>query len=200
MIQMISCYRLGDLVSNLLNKEEINDILTHHPNSIGSQYILERNKNKTDSNIRIATKIVIEHCKQNIHHLPKDIEDSTVIHLRLGDVVSGNKWHELQKRPLSIEQLKTIIPNDTTKKYIIGKCFFAKTSSTNFKQCIEISNIYLNNVMTELQAEHFDSGDPDIDLCFAIKSKIFIQGKGYFSELMKNIRKELKLENIELLV
>ena len=54
--------------------------------------------------------------------------------------------------------------------------------------------------MTELQAEHFDSGDPDIDLCFAIKSKIFIQGKGYFSELMKNIRKELKLENIELLV
>ena len=53
------------------------------------------------------------------------------------------------------------------------------------------------NVITELQAEYFDSGNADIDLYCAIKSKIFIQGKGYFSKLIVEIRKRLNLYCIE---
>ena len=32
---MISSYRLGDLVFDLLTEVEVNEILTEHPNSIG---------------------------------------------------------------------------------------------------------------------------------------------------------------------
>ena len=129
--------------------------------------------------------------------LPKDICDSTVIHLRLGDVVAGNEWHEKLKRPVSRKYIKWLLNNDNNKKYIIGKCFFAKTSSKNYDDCINSSNIYLQNVIKELKAEYFDSGNADIDLCCAIKSKVFLQGRGFFSKLIVEIRKKLNLKNIE---
>ena len=118
-----------------------------------------------------------------------DIEDSTVIHLRLGDVVAGHNWHEKQKRPLSVEHLKELLKNDKNKRYIIGKCFFASPSSKNFKECINASNKYLNEVMEELHAEHLKTDDADLDLCVAVKSKLFVQGKGNYSNIIVNIRK-----------
>jgi hypothetical protein len=139
----------------------------------------------------------LEKIERNIDFLPKDISDSTLIHLRLGDVISGNEWHEKLKRPLDVSFLKSLVSKDTNKKYVIGKCFFAETSSRNYKECIRDSNIYLQNVIAELQAEHFDSGNTDIDLCCAVKSKLFIQGKGYFSKLIVEIRKQLNLPCIE---
>ena len=195
---MISSYRLGDLVLLSLNANEKDEILRDYPNSIGSKYILEKEKraNRNRTNIDVITEIVlkyIEQKEQKLDFLPKNIADSTVIHLRIGDVVAGNEWHEKEKRPLKIEYLKTLIANDTNQKYVIGKCFFAKPSSKNYDECINLSNIYLHNVITELQAEHFDSGDADIDLCCAVKSKIFIQGMGYFSKLIVEIRKNLNL-------
>jgi len=51
--------------------------------------------------------------------------------------------------------------------------------------------------MNELNAEHFDSVNADIDLCCAVKSKLFIQGKGYYSKLIVEIRKKLNLQSIE---
>ena len=40
---MISSYRLGDLVlTSLLSEDEQKELLTEHPNSIGSKYILEK--------------------------------------------------------------------------------------------------------------------------------------------------------------
>jgi hypothetical protein len=51
--------------------------------------------------------------------------------------------------------------------------------------------------MDEVNGEHFDSGNADIDLYCAIKSKIFIQGKGYFSKLIVEIRNKLNLINVE---
>jgi hypothetical protein len=194
---MISSYRLGDLVLLDLGENEINDILREHPNSIGSKYILEKRKNKSHNNINIVTKIVLEYIEQNCDFLPKDIIDSTLIHLRLGDVVAGNEWHEKIKRPLNIEHIKSLVVNDTNKKYIIGKCFFAKPSSTNYDECINSSNEYLQNVINELQGEHFNSGNADIDLCCAVKSKLFIQGRGFFSKLIVEIRKNLNLNSIE---
>jgi hypothetical protein len=193
---MISSYRLGDLVLKNLNKEEINEIIIEHPNSIGKKYIYERVKNKRNSNIEIITKIVVEEIIKNKERLPKDIRESTVIHLRLGDVVAGTEWHEKEKRPLEIEYLKGL--NIKTKKYVIGKCFFAKLSSRNYEECIESSKVYLESVLKELECEHYDSGDADLDLCCAVMSKVFVQGKGYYSKLIVEIRNKLNLPNITL--
>ena len=130
--------------------------------------------------------------------LPKDISESVVIHLRLGDVVAGYELHEKAKRPLSIDYLKQLLNKDIRKKYIIGKCHFGcpSHSSSNYQECITLSNIYLKNAINELDAEHFDSGDADIDLCCAVKSKVFVQGKGFYSQLIVDIRKKLNLESI----
>lgn len=192
---MISSYKLGDLIFLGLGKDEENDILMEHPNSIASKFILEKRNNSPYRKIDIITKIVLDHIEENSDFLPKDISDSIVIHLRLGDVVAGNEWHEKLKRPLSIDHIKSIIAEDTRKKYVIGKCFFAKASSTNYEECINLSNEYLQNVINGLQAEYFDSGNADIDLCCAIKSNLFIQGRGYFSKLIVEIRKKLNIMN-----
>ena len=195
---MISSYRLGDLVMLDLDHIEIDAILNDHPNTIGSKYILEKRNNPSKSNIEIFTKIVLEHVEYYKDLLPKDISDSTLIHLRLGDVIAGTTDHEMSKRPLEIEDMKTLLTNDSNKRYVIGKCFFAISSSRNYEECIQLSNNYLHNVINELNAEYFDSGNADIDLCCAIQSKLFLQGKGFFSKLIVEIRKTLNLDNIEL--
>jgi len=195
---MISSYRLGDLVFLNLTERDKNAILENHPNSIGSKYILEKRKEgNTQNNIDIVTEIVLEHINQISHLLPKDISESTLIHLRLGDVVAGNEWHEKIKRPLTIDYIKSLLHNDKNNKYVIGKCFFAKQSSRNYEECINASNEYLQNVIHELNAEHFNSENADIDLCCAVKSKLFIQGRGFFSKLIVEIRKKLNLNSIE---
>jgi len=194
---MISSYRLGDLVLLDLSENEQNEIITEHPNSIGSKYILEKKNNNCLNNIDLITKIVMENIEKNMEFLPKNITESTLIHLRLGDVVAGNEWHEKIKRPLDVNYIKSLVADDRNPKYVIGKCFFAKPSSKNYEECIRLSNEYLHNVVNELQAEHFDSGNPDIDLCCAVKSKIFIQGRGFFSKLIIEIRKKLNLKSIE---
>ena len=194
---MISSYRLGDLVMLDLGENEINEILMEHPNSIGSKYILEKRNNTSYNNIDLITKIVMKHIEQNLHFLPKNITESTLIHLRLGDVVAGNECHEKIKRPLEVDYIKSLVSNDTNPKYVIGKCFFARPSSTNYEECINKSNEYLHNVINELQAEYFNSGNADIDLCCGVKSKLFIQGRGFFSKLIVEIRKRLNLNSIE---
>ena len=198
--KVISSYRLGDLVLLQLSDSEKMEILQEHPQSIGSEFILNRNdpNNNHRSGIDVVTEIVLRHIKQHSNQLPSDISESIVIHLRLGDVVAGNEYHEKQKRPLAVEYLKTLIANDTTsKRYVIGKAFFAKTSSTNYDECTRLSDSYLQNVLDELQAEHLQSESADIDLCCAVKAKLFIPGRGFFSRLIVEIRKKLHLESIE---
>ena len=195
---MISSYRLGDLVLLSLKPNEITELLKDHPNSIGATFIKEKIRNKKSSDIDIITNIVLRNIKQNDAGLPKDISESTVIHLRLGDVVAGNTDHEKEKRPFDKNIIKKLLINDTNKKYIIGNCFFAKPSSNNYYECINKSNEYLYSIITELNAIHFDSKNADIDLCLAVKAKLFVQGKGYYSKLIVEIRKKLNLPNIEL--
>ena len=193
---MISSYRLGDLVLLKLTESEKNEILKDHPNTIGSEYILAT---KTNNNIDLITTIAINHMSKYANVIPSDISESTLVHLRLGDVIAGTEFHEKVKRPLEVDIIKTIVnqTQSANKRYVIGKCFFAKTSSKNYDECIRLSDAYLQNVVTELQAEHFDSGNADIDLCCALKAKLFIQGRGFFSKLIVEIRKRLNLEVIE---
>lgn len=193
---MISSYRLGDLVLIGLADFEEELILAEYPNSIASKYILQKrihNKN----NIHLITNIVVEHIAEVLPLLPQDIQKSTVVHLRLGDVVCGNEWHEKLKRPYDVQYIHSLIPVDNYKTYVIGKCFFAYTSSKNYDECINASNTYLQNILNTLNAEHFDSGIADVDLCCAVMSKCFIQGKGYFSQLIVEIRKQLQRHCIE---
>ena len=194
---MISSYRLGDLVLLELSKTEQDEILSDYPNSIGSRYILKKRITNRFNNIDLITKIVMVNIHNSLDLLPKNITESTVIHLRLGDVVAGNEWHEKIKRPLEVDYIKSLVANDNNPKYVIGKCFFAKPSSTNYEECINSSNEYLHNVINELEAEYFNSGDADIDLCCGVKSKLFIQGRGFFSKLIVEIRKKLNLSSIE---
>jgi len=195
---MISSYRLGDLVLLSLTPNEMNKLLKDHPNSMGATFIKEKMRYRNLSNIDIITNIVLKNVKQNEEGLPKDISESTVIHLRLGDVVAGNTDHEKEKRPFDKNIIKELLINDTNKKYIIGNCFFAKPSSNNYEECINKSNEYLQSIITELNATHFDSKNADIDLCLAVKAKLFVQGKGYYSKLIVEIRKKLNLPTIEL--
>ena len=79
---------------------------------------------------------------------------------------------------------------------VFSQCL--KTCKNYFhEECINLSNEYLHKVLNELDAEHFNSGNADVDLYCAIKSKIFIQGRGFFSKLIVEIRKKLNLHSIE---
>ncbi len=195
---MISYYRLGDLYYQPLPQTDIDNLIKHNPNSIGSTYIIEKQKNSNLNKLDLITNITNDFLNKNIHLLPQDISDAVVVHLRLGDVIAGNEWHEKAKRPLDIKHLKSLVENyNNDKIYIIGKPHFGDTCSNNIDECIELSNKYLEDVIRELNATHLDLGSPDLDLCCGIKSKLFIQGRGFYSKLIVEIRKKLKLPNIE---
>ena len=196
---MISYYRLGDLVLLALSPQEEKKLLDNHPNTIGSSYILNSRVNTTYTNkIKLITDIVVEYSNKNRHLLPTDINNSVVIHLRLGDVVAGTTGHESAKRPHNIEYLQDKLKGcGDLKRYVIGACFFAETSSTNVDECRDKSNLYLNAVLNETNATHLNSGVADIDLCSGVLAKQFIQGKGFFSQLIVNIRRQLNLPSIE---
>jgi hypothetical protein len=209
---MLSSYRLGDLVLVNLNDSEQTEILNDHPNSIASDYILAQRDtaNANVTKMDLITDIAVKHLQKYVDILPKDISESTLLHLRLGDVVAGTAWHERGKRPIDVEQIKQVVnrinrvnrsrhptQSNDSKTYVIGRCFFAKPSSINYDECIKLSNAYLQNVLNELHADHFDSGNADIDLCCALKANVFIQGRGFFSKLIVEIRKKLRLAVIE---
>ena len=193
-MHMVSSYRLGDLILLSLTSDEQQNLITEHPNTVGSKFI--DLVSCSDDKIELVKNIVLEYTRKIIHLLPEDIENSTLVHLRLGDVVAGNEWHEKLKRPLEVHQLVKLV--NTDKTYVIGKCFYAKESSTNYDECGKLSDIYLRTVLNQLNATHFDSGNADIDLCCAVKCKRFIQGRGYFSQLIVEIREKMDKENIKI--
>jgi hypothetical protein len=198
---MTSCYRLGDLIflgnGYLGLTEDIqNQILLEHPNSLGSEFILEKRSNPSKDNLEIFTNLVLQMIEEKNHLFPQDIENNTVIHLRLGDVVRGNENSEIWKRPLDINDLKKTVPRNN-KIFVIGRCHFGCISNETYNDCLTHSKNYLEDVLNTFEADHFDSGNPDIDLCLAVKSKLFVQGRGYYSLLIAEIRRRLNKENIE---
>lgn len=191
----LSSYRLGDLIFLSLTNEEKKELLNDYPNSIGASYIRKIFETPYLNRMQLIHSIIVKELQEKI--IPDDIKNSTIIHLRLGDVIAGNELHELMKRPISINELKEVAPlND--KIYIMGKCFFAKTSSKNYQECIDKSNEYLNDVINTFNGTHLDLGSADMDLLAGISCKTFIQGKGYFSKLITEIRKKFNKPSIEL--
>ncbi len=190
----ISSYRLGDLILLDLSENDKNLLNSEHPGSFGAQYLA---RNTNESKIEKISKIVMQKIDANRHLFPADIEESTVIHLRLGDVVAGNQSHEKLKRPLTLEYYTQHITNNE-KIYIIGIPFFAHTSSQNYDECIQKSTEYLEEIKAHFNAIHIDNNSADMDLCCAVLCKKFVKGRGFFSELILQIRKHLhKHNNIE---
>ena len=120
----------------------------------------------------------------------------------MGDVVGGQIWHERGRRPFHINHLNDLIENDIKNgniyenRYIIGKCHFGENCSNNYDECIELSNKYLNNCLELFKANHLKNEDADLDLCCALLSKKFLQGRGCYSQLIVALRKRLNLECI----
>ena len=46
------------------------------------------------------------------------------------------------------------------------------------------------NVIKGLESEYFVSNNADIDSCCVVKSKVFVQVKGFFSQLIVEIREK----------
>ena len=205
---ILSSYRLGDLVilSNLTENEK-DRLCLEHPNSFGDEYIKLNLPstiftNKIENNIKHITSIVINKINNNSHLYPSDIQDSIVIHIRLGDVLAGLNDFEICKRPLDIDYLQSIISSikEPYKNiYIISKSHYGDSTfdMDKYDECKLLSDKYLNDCISRFNAIHFNSNNPDIDLCCAIKSKLFIQGKGNYSQLILEIRKKLNLKSIE---
>jgi hypothetical protein len=186
---MLSCYRIGHIIQGPNDTKMNSDLLLEHPNTIGSDYILSENKMDP---IGIATQIILNHNQKYNHLFPKDITDSTVVHLRLGD--SFDHFYE-KLRPLDVSYYQLVIPHG--KVYVIGKCHFGKGNSSTNDECTELSKQYMSKILNTLGARHFDGGHPDIDLCFAIKAKHFIQGRGFYSQLIVEVRRRLGLKSVE---
>ena len=107
---MLSAYRLGDLVFIGLSETEKHELFTENPESIGASYILKtkemNEKLSFSERVDVILEIVLKYIEKYSEVLPKDIENSTVLHLRLGDAICGTTWHEEVKRPISIEDLE----------------------------------------------------------------------------------------------
>ena len=198
---MLSNYRLGDVIIQGVNDAlVIHDILTNHPNTIGSDYVLLLSSTNWTSRVNLATSIILNHINKYEHLFPQDIAESTVVHLRLGDAVGG-LFYERRIRPLDLAYYPSIVPDG--KVYVIGKCHFGKADSsnpigsTNYEECIALSQTYMENVINLLNATHFDGGHSDIDLCLAVKAKHFVQGRGFYSKLIVEVRRWLGLNSIE---
>jgi len=190
----MSSYRIGDIIIQGVNDASLNsELLTENPNTIGSDYILSDPILKFDR-IGLATQIILNHNQKYNHLFPQDIKNSTVVHLRLGDSL-GDHFYEKRLRPIDVSYYQLVIPHG--KVYVIGKCHFGKGSSTNYDECKELSNKYMRDILNTLGATHFDGGHPDIDLCFAIKAKHFIQGRGFYSQLIVEIRRRIGLKSVE---
>ena len=190
----MSSYRIGDIIVQGVNDASLNaEVLSENPNTIGSDYILSNSNLKLDR-IGLAVQIILNHNQKYNHLFPQDVKDSTVVHLRLGDSL-GDHFYEKRLRPIDVSYYQLVIPHG--KVYVIGKCHFGKGSSTNYDECTELSNKYMRDILNTLGATHFDGGHPDIDLCFAIKAKHFIQGRGFYSQLIVEIRRRLGLKSVE---
>jgi hypothetical protein len=208
----VSIYKLGRLILTPMDGNEMTQILLNYRNSIAGKFIIKLFEIESivkpntiitseilNKRIDILLSIINEYIPNINHKLPIDIQQSTVIHLRLGDVIAGITEYEYERRPIPANEIKLLLDNDkNNNKYIIGKPFFSKESSINYDECIDKSNIYVNEVVELLNAKHISmNNSADIDLCCGIQAKLFVKGRGYYSKLITIIRKRLNRPVIE---
>ena len=123
--------------------------------------------------------------------------EAVAIHLRLGDVVCGTKYHELDKRPFppaAYEAIARRLPRGAPR-YLFGQPYMSVKSS---KICWNESVAYRAQVESALGATLFEEVDPDRTVCALTRAQIFVQGQGTFSETIRALRDLRGLRNIRI--
>ena len=189
-------YRLGDIIKGYFRNRKQFDYLKKIedklPDSIGSLYIKRTkniNKNLQNNNFDILKKI-IDDKKQSLE-LPD--KDDIVIHIRLGDIIRGNKnnikfqnnnWFgtDIGKLEQQIKSIKNI-----KKVYLV---YGSHKKNIN----IGLNNKYLDNIKKMLEKYNIKpilkNTIPDDDFIFMVNSKKFIQSGGGFSKIISNLVKQ----------
>lgn len=184
----VDYYRLGDLLLGFLGPDEVKLLREHNPGSIGDKYAELRDQQPNADRTQLITRVIEQHAEQHKHLLPDNITSSVVIHIRLGDVMCGDTNHERSKRPLPVGHLVAQASKHTGPRVIIGKAFFATTSDRKQQASRELSDAYLNELLEHTNGTHFDSGSADLDLCCGFMSRVFVQGRGFYSDMIVRAR------------
>lgn len=193
-------YRLGDIYWH--EWKQLNRTKSKYPDTIGAAYILDKTKRH---DIDTMATIVNDKCGV--------CKDEIAVHLRVGDAVCKKGWQEESRRPPDSEQVIDAVsdiyklavrsgstgdsdPAFFTESPNITIYFGAHTSA-----CEKESEEYVNYIKESLEnkfdnvsfsrdAELVSNSEniADQDFCGMCGAKIFIQGKGGYSELISEVR------------
>lgn len=198
-------YRFSDIINKsgerwkwsgnmIIKKEKYN-------NTILKNYLL-KNGLLAEVNSQILLDIIIKFLTEKNINLPKSNE--IVLHLRLGDFVINNNI--LKKN--HIGEIRNIInKNPNIKKITIVTAFsygtwtkeslhlrkkanlWECTDDTQKKNKIELRKLLLKITRNfpNLELNIHSRSDPDIDICYCVFAKHFINDVGGFSSLLKKL-------------
>lgn len=193
-------YRISDMITTGYHKDFFMGKryhFKHYPDSIVSKYFRKTNEiNRFDilkelvDNYKLEKKI--------------DYENTTLIHLRLGEVIeeskySGKDFFEKQidwslfntsRYVNSKKYYEYILDNNKNipRKVIIysGGCFSSNKSKKS-KEYINLLKSFLEEREFKVINTYYNSNNPDEDFAVMSKSKHFIRSGGGYSKLVKKM-------------
>ena len=184
-------YRLGDIIKFNKNIPSNNDNgYKYHlnlKNTLASEYL-----NKTDKINDYDTLINIIKKKYSLQ-----INDEVIIHLRLGDILCTKfskfclspAYAKLPLDPLLFSKVINNLININDKKVII--------LGDHKNNCIKETENYINILKKNIPNLFIsNNSNPDLDIIRMVNAKIFIKGKGGFSDIVYNLRVKLNRKNI----
>ena len=189
-----SPYRLGDIISHpaggccLGHQSIAREMQLQYPESIVSRYLKYSDNPKNFTALELA---LLDVCP-SVNKYP-----TVLIHIRLGDVVCGSSWHEIEKRPFPPKLIaKAILPFKTLS---IGLCFNFHHGAITSK-CDKESIDYLKEIKRLLPSAIVfqPSAFPDIHLCAMANAPLFVGGKGFFSRTVFQLRTFRGMPSIDL--
>lgn len=86
----VSSYRFGDLLAGWLTNDEKDSLARNYPASLGAQLILQWQP-EVNLRMRQLAELLVRNIAEYADQLPPRVAESTVVHLRLGDVVCGTQ-------------------------------------------------------------------------------------------------------------
>jgi len=176
-------YRLGDVVAHYDVPINPNLTLRQHtvdayPGSIGAKYVLATKDGDKVTNMNILGSIVTEHCK--------DIQGPDVaIHVRVGDAFEPK--HRLM--PPTISDLKNICEVSTTG----SRTLYSGIHNGWYQH---ESREYIGKASLELNAHVAAESDADTHFCEMLQSKMFVQGRGGYSGLIRKVRNHMNYPSV----
>ena len=183
-------YRLGDLIKGYIRKEEP-ELYKLYPlrykNTIAAEYIkMTKNKIKKDNNYELLKQICDR--KQIVNN------DDMVIHMRLGDAITGKKGDKYIFQSFMRNFLQ---PYDYNKLFKKTKDFKNVTLIFGFhhgRYNKKLTRNYIDDVKKIFTNKGISvreklSSDPDYVLCYMSQSNHFVMSGGGFSKLIAEVVK-----------